>query len=574
MPGWASSGSRAIVRRVTARGGFLVIGIAVGVGCIGQLPGDGTGSGTPGAAGTGVAGTVGRGGAPGRGGIPGRGGTTGSAGSGGSAFGQPPCLSSVTKGGACTASDQQLCYKTCGPDKLGVKSETCVGGIYAEMSGCTFDASRDYSCYQIPSTASAACSMTPVAGTPCSFQPCTLCNSTAGLPGGTYSDSAGAPKLGYCVCSGPDAAGETRWSCASDTAWPCPLGVGCLGGRGGTTGAGGTMGGAGTSGSGGIAGAGGAAGPVSCTGLVTAAGIEPTKGLACVATDPPYCNKTCGPEKVGVRSEICMGGVYAETGCMFDGSKDSSCYRIPATANAACPAGVTPQASQECTVDHCVTCNSQGGLPGGTYMDSAGATRLGYCVCQPANAAGLRVWSCASDTAWPCPVGAGCNGTAGTGGGAGGSSGAGGMSGSFGQPACLDTVIRSTACLPTDQQLCYKTCGPEKTGVKSETCVGGVYAEMSGCAFDPTRDYSCYKIPSAANASCGAGVTPMAGTTCNVQHCTICNSTGGLPGGSYLDTGGAAKSGYCTCQEPNSAGMRTWTCASDTSWPCPVGFGC
>ena len=39
------------------------------------------------------------------------------------AFGEPACLSTVAKGGACTAADQQMCYKTCGPVKSGVKLE-------------------------------------------------------------------------------------------------------------------------------------------------------------------------------------------------------------------------------------------------------------------------------------------------------------------------------------------------------------------------------------------------------------------------------------------------------------------
>ncbi len=552
-----------------------MFGIALGAGCIGQLPGDGTGSGTPGAAGTGVAGTVGRGG------MPGRGGTTGSAGTGGSA-GQPPCVSSVTKGGACTASDQQLCYKTCGPDKLGVKSETCVGGIYAEMSGCAFDPNLDYSCYQIPSTFNAACAMTPVAGTPCSVPPCTLCNTNGGLSGGTYADSAGAPKLGYCVCSGPDAAGETRWSCASDTAWPCPLGRGCgsgSGGIGGTTGTAGTSGRAGTGG--GIAGAGGAAGTVgpSCTGLLTTGGVEPTKGGACGPSDPQLCYKTCGPEKTGAKSETCTtAGVYAEmSGCAFSPSMDYSCYAIPSAANTACSAGGTPMASGTCAADHCVLCNSQGGLPGGVYLDSTGLMKVGYCVCQPPTATGTRIWSCASDTAWPCPAGPGCNATGGRGGNAGtggGAGGAGGMSGAFGEPACLSGVAKGVPCAATDQQLCYKTCGPEKTGIKSETCVGGIYAEMSGCTFEPTKDYSCYKIPSSASAACPAGVAPTASMACDVPHCTLCNTTGGLPGGQFIDSTGAVKVGYCTCQEPNASGVRTWTCASDVQWPCPAGLGC
>ena len=131
----------------------------------------------------------------------------------------------------------------------------------------------------------------------------------------------------------------------------------------------------------------------------------------------------------------------------------------------------------------------------------------------------------------------GTGGVAGTGGGTGvgGTAGAGGAS--FGQPACPATVTKGGACASTDVPLCYKTCGPEKTGVKSDTCTGGVYAEMSGCLFDPTRDYSCYKLPSTSIAACGTDV-PIAGSACNVAACQICNSTEGLRGGGYARFGG------------------------------------
>jgi hypothetical protein len=188
-------------------------------------------------------------------------------------------------------------------------------------------------------------------------------------------------------------------------------GSGTQGGTAGTTGQAGTSGQAGTTGNGGSTSTGSGGSFVStpsCTGLTTAAAAEPTKGGACVAADPQLCFKTCGPEKAGVKSETCTGGVYAEmSGCSFDPAMSFACYKIPAAANTLCPAG-TPQASTDCTVDHCVICNSTGGLPGGGYSDSGGAAKVGYCVCQQANSTGKRTWSCASDTAWPCPAGAGC----------------------------------------------------------------------------------------------------------------------------------------------------------------------
>ena len=97
---------------------------------------------------------------------------------------------------------------------------------------------------------------------------------------------------------------------------------------------------------------------------------------------------------------------------------------------------------------------------------------------------------------------------------------------------------------------------------------------MSGCSFEPSRDFSCYKIPTAVNAACPAGVTPQGATACDVPHCTLCNSLRGVVGGSYLDTTGGPKVGWCVCQEPNSSGLRTWSCANDTAWPCPLGSGC
>jgi hypothetical protein len=534
----------------------------------------------------------------------------GGAGTSGSAFGEPACPSTVGKATPCTPDDLQLCYKSCGPERLGVKSETCAGGIYNEMSGCAFDPNKDYSCYAIPVEANAACpaGVTPQASTECTVDHCVLCNSIGGPPGGLFLEASGVPKVGFCVCQPPNTAGVRTWSCASDVAWPCPAGLRCdATPGGGGTGRGGSGATAGTSGSGGITGRGGngaggrgqggSGGPFnpSCTGLITAAGIEPTKGASCSTPgDPQLCYKTCGPEKTGTKAETCTGGVYVEmSGCMFDASVDYSCYKIPTTANATCPAGATPQAAQQCAVDHCVLCNTTGGLPGGGYYDSAGALRIGYCTCQVPNADGIRTWTCASDTQWPCPLGQGCGGaggaagTSGRGGsggtGRGGAPGAGGQGGGGGlfNPSCSGLITamgveptKGGACTPSDPQLCYKTCGPEKTGAKYEACSGGAYLEMSGCSFDPAVDYSCYKIPTAANATCPAGAAPQAATECAVDHCVLCNTTGGLPGGGYYDSAGAVRIGYCTCQAPNADGKRTWTCASDTQWPCPLGLGC
>lgn len=132
-----------------------------------------------------------------------------------------------TKGGACTADDPQVCYKTCGPQSSGFKSETCTAGSYAEQSGCTFPTALDATCFKLPTTQDASCPATPPqASTECTVAPCTLCNGGGG-PTGTYLDSKGASKIGYCVCPAPGASGTSKWSCASTDAWPCPGAKGC-----------------------------------------------------------------------------------------------------------------------------------------------------------------------------------------------------------------------------------------------------------------------------------------------------------------------------------------------------------
>jgi hypothetical protein len=167
----------------------------------------------------------------------------------------------------------------------------------------------------------------------------------------------------------------------------------------------------------------------------------------------------------------------------------------------------------------------------------------------------------------------GTTGAAGTTG-QGGTTGEGGTGG-IGDPGpCPTTVSKGVPCTSSDPQFCSKTCGPEKVGTKAETCASGVYVEMSGCTFDPSRDYSCYKIPTAVNSTCPAEVPPQASAACEVPPCMLCNSLQGLAGGQYLDASGAAKVGYCVCQQPNAAGVRTWSCASDTAWPCPINSGC
>ena len=95
-------------------------------------------------------------------------------------------------------------------------------------------------------------------------------------------------------------------------------------------------------------------------------------------------------------------------------------------------------------------------------------------------------------------------------------------------------MAKGGACAPTDVQLCYKTCGPEKAGVKSETCqTSGTYAEMSGCTFDCDRDLLLLQDPDGgehdlpADARCRDGASRKARALTVATAC-LCNSMGGL----------------------------------------------
>ena len=203
-------------------GGAPVMGGAVSMGgatapALGGAPGNGGSSATTGA---GTGGST----------VPAAGGNTATGGSTGSTEFLPLCATLTTaagvptKGGVCTAADPQLCWKTCGPQSIGFKSETCTGGTYVESASCSYPAG-DYSCYKLPklpATIDPTCSATaPQANTPCTLAPCTPCNVSGG-----YLDSTGSAKTGYCVCPA-STTGSSKWSCASNTAWPCPSQTGC-----------------------------------------------------------------------------------------------------------------------------------------------------------------------------------------------------------------------------------------------------------------------------------------------------------------------------------------------------------
>jgi hypothetical protein len=132
-----------------------------------------------------------------------------------------------------------------------------------------------------------------------------------------------------------------------------------------------------------------------------------------------------------------------------------------------------------------------------------------------------------------------------------------------------EEIKKGTFCTPEDPQLCYRECGPFQVGWKTETCLAGVYAE-GDCSFPEDGDYSCFAIPDEIDTSvCPTDSPPRSTEECDVPACTLCNING-----QYRDTSNNAKDGYCVCRPPDEEGVRTWTCASTTAWPCPFSRGC
>ena len=138
---------------------------------------------------------------------------------------------------------------------------------------------------------------------------------------------------------------------------------------------------------------------------------------------------------------------------------------------------------------------------------------------------------------------------------------------------CDSTVKKGGACT-TEAAVCYKACGPTNSGWKTETCTGAVYVEVSACIWTAS-DYSAFKVPATlAEVSTQCPTTaPQASTACSIPSCIPCAdpATGG-----YLDSSGAAKSGWCECSAIDpTTGQGKWTCGgSGTAWPCPGQAGC
>jgi hypothetical protein len=178
-------------------------------------------------------------------------------------------------------------------------------------------------------------------------------------------------------------------------------GTGGLGSMGGKS-SGGTGGGGSSNGGSSNGGTGTAGWPGNWPQPACADGVG--KGDTCGLGSPQTCYKGCGPDNVGYKQLICQLGTYQETqsgGCTFPKGHDYTCYAVPPTLPAACPAGV-PRGGQSCQVASCTVCyGGSGASP--QYEDSTGADKYGYCVCSETG-----VWTCGTrPESWPCP-GPGC----------------------------------------------------------------------------------------------------------------------------------------------------------------------
>lgn len=141
----------------------------------------------------------------------------------------------------------------------------------------------------------------------------------------------------------------------------------------------------------------------------TTAGTAIAKAVACGAGDTQLCDKLCGPDNVGYKTETCSAGAYVEGPCVFPSGVNYSCFKVPTADSASCPT-TEPQHGTACNLTLCSTpcagtaCEMCGVAAG--YLDSSGNQKTGYCVCIAGSTGGK--WSCASSTAWPCPAGLGC----------------------------------------------------------------------------------------------------------------------------------------------------------------------
>jgi len=123
----------------------------------------------------------------------------------------------------CTSPTRKLCYKTCGPINVG-SSRRPAPVAYLEGE-CVFPAGVNYGCFQVPGAiqrrarlrprsiiSRALCRSVPCRAAACGAK-CAECCRLSGLE---------RRRQGRLLRLYRGATGGGKWSCASDTAWPCP----------------------------------------------------------------------------------------------------------------------------------------------------------------------------------------------------------------------------------------------------------------------------------------------------------------------------------------------------------------
>jgi hypothetical protein len=120
----------------------------------------------------------------------------------------------------------------------------------------------------------------------------------------------------------------------------------------------------------------------------------------------------------------------------------------------------------------------------------------------------------------------------------------------------------------TAEPACFNTCGPNKSGTKNCTCSAGIWS-CPVCAYDPAKDYTCYKIPTTI-AACPPDATdtsgmmlPASGGACTLAPCKPCGSG---TANAYRDSKGVPKIGYCICVPSTDGTTNVYSCASTKEW--------
>ena len=105
------------------------------------------------------------------------------------------------------------------------------------------------------------------------------------------------------------------------------------------------------------------------------------------------------------------------------------------------------------------------------------------------------------------------------------------------------------------------------SGTRDCDCLGGTWS-CPTCAYDPSHDFSCFRLPTTVSA-CPADPTdptglmlPQNGSPCALPTCQPCGSATQT---AYRDSTNTPKVGYCVCSASDGTGVLS--CASTLEWP-------